>query len=202
MKKGLLSILMTLVFSSSFGSDTLFSHPTYPDLVYEKGEALFYNYTPRYIPKSLYHAFKILACEDSAVIQRFKERSVVDVVNKGLYYTVSRTRKQFCLDSYSEFSLSFHKYGIYYPYAMETFVLLGLHQYLNQELIDWSKNKRIALMNFKKENRVWKKRKRELFNQGKPVLKESKKKRKKSTYKEAMKNSDGWFWEYPTDEDE
>ncbi len=180
MKKVFVALLFTILpILNGFSLDTLYTNPNYPPIVYSKAEYKFYRYTAKYVPDNLFHSFKILGSNDPFVIERFKKRSVEAVINNGIHYPSARLRKEFCLEGYSDFVLGFHKMGIYYPKAMETFVLLSFHQYLNQEKIEWSRNKMAALNGNKKSNRVWRKRKRKIFKHGEIRVKESKKKNKK-----------------------
>ena len=191
-KKYLLILIVLIPTLSGFSFDTLYTNPNYPPLVYSKVEFKFYKYTPKYVPTNLYHAFKILGANSPLIIERFRSRSVSSVVSRGLHYPSARLRKEFCLEGYSEFVLYFHNKGIYYPRAMETYILLGFHQYLNQDKIEWVQNKFIALDGEKKTNRAWRKRKRKLFQRNKVNVKESKGKKKKDTKK--TDNPDAMFW--------
>lgn len=186
----ILSFILVPVFDG-WSLDTLYTNPNYPPIVYSKSEYKFYKYTAKYIPKNMFHAFKILGSNDSHVIERFKRRSAVGVINRGIFYPSARLRKEFCLEGYSDFVLHFHSKGIYYPYAMETYILLAFHQYLNQEKIAWINNKKLALEGERKSNRQWRKRKRKLFKRKEVKVKEAKMKNKK---KDERDNPDELFW--------
>ena len=162
-------------------------------MVYEKAELDFYKYTAKLIPDNMYHAFKILGAHDSSIVNRFVDRNVAEVIERGMFYKGARIRKEFCLEGYSTFVHYFHQRKIYYPHAMETYVLLCFHQYLNQEKISWSSNKVTALKSNKKSNRIWRKRKRKLFRKGKVDVKESPKKDKKE--RDPLEYPDALFWE-------
>lgn len=166
-------ILAIMPITHGLSLDTLYTNPNYPPIVYSNAEYKFYKYTAKYIPDNLFHSFKILGSNELHVIERFKERSVDEVLNKGIFYPSSRLRKEFCLEGFSDFVGEFHKMGIYYPRAMESFILLSFHQYLNQNKIEWSRNKSLALADNKKTNRAWRKRKRKLFKRGEIRVKES-----------------------------
>ncbi len=172
-------------------SDTLYSNPNYPPLVYTNSEITFYKYTPRFVPVNLFHAFKILGTTDAKIVERFKERSIESVLHNGIHFSSSRLRKEFCLEGYSDFSDYFHQIGIYYPYAMETYILLGFHQYLNQEKIAWKHNKVLALQKNKKMNRLWKRRKRKLFKSSR-VRKDKEESEKKE---KTLKNEEEALWD-------
>ena len=118
-------------------ADTLYTHPIYPPIVYEGDEYNFFKYTPKYIPKNLLHSFKILGTLGEYPLARFKKRPIDEVVDRGIFENGYRMRKEFCLEGFSPFVQFFHKRGIYSPYAMQTFILLSFHQYLNQEKISW-----------------------------------------------------------------
>lgn len=173
-KQLILSIIAVLTISIGKASDTLYTHSVYPALVYNQSEFNFYKYTAKYIPKSLFHAFKILGTNEKVVLERFKSRSHDQVIEYGIHYASSRLRKEFCLEGYSNFVFYFHKIGIYYPRAMETFILLSFHDYLNNEKINWNENKKLALKFDRKTNRFWRKRKRKLFRGTKVKIEESK----------------------------
>lgn len=102
--------------------------------------------------------FKILATCGDINLNRFVKREENQVVKHGLFEKGFRMRKEFGLEGYSSFTSYFHKKGIYYPYAMKTYILLCFHQYMNKERIRWRYNKRIALYDRKEENKAWKKR--------------------------------------------
>lgn len=144
--------------------DTLFTHPKYVPLVYENGEYNFYKYTPKYIPDDLFHAFKILGTIDTTILDQFSERSIEEVIERGIFDRGYRIRKEFCLESYSAFTQYFHSFGIFSPFVMQTYILLSFHQYLRGESIGWYHNKKLALEDMRLENREWKKRARQLFN--------------------------------------
>lgn len=186
----ILSFVLIPVFDG-WSLDTLYTNPNYPPIVYSKSEYKFYKYTAKYIPTNMFHAFKILGSNDSHIIERFKRRSVASVINRGIFYPSARLRKEFCLEGYSDFVLYFHSRGIYYPRAMETYILLAFHQYLNQEKISWSNNKKLSLEGERKSNRQWRKRKRKLFKRKKVKVKEAKMKDKK---KDTRDNPDELFW--------
>ncbi|MFT5824396.1 MAG: hypothetical protein ACI8ZM_005664 [Crocinitomix sp.] len=195
MKKVFITLLFTILpLLNGFSLDTLYTNPNYPPIVYSKTEYKFYKYTVKYIPSNLFHAFKILGSNDSHIIERFKRRTIPAVVNKGIYYPSARLRKEFCLEGYSDFVLGFHKMGVYYPKAMETFVLLSFHQYLNQEKIEWTHNKSVALDGHKKSNRVWRKRKRKLFKNGEVRVKDSRRKNKKKKSETEAEDPDQKYW--------
>lgn len=167
--------IMVLELSNCLASDTLFTHPHYPPLIYTGSEYNFYKYTPRYVPNDMLHCFKILGTCDDETLERFKLRSREEVIERGIFDRGYRLRKEFCLEGYSSFTHYFHKHGIYYPYAMQTYILLCFHQYLNQQRISWSENKRDALHERHTENRAWRKRAKQLFKPVKedPVVLES-----------------------------
>lgn len=167
----------------SFGGDTLFTHPIYPPITFEKGEFVFYKYTAKYVPTSLLHAFRILATNDSSVLEKFKAKSEDSVIESGLFYTGARLRKDFCFEGFSKFTSYFHSLGIYYPESMNTFILLSFHQYLNEKEINWRKNKELSLRTLEDQNKSWKKKKRKLFKGEKVKIKESRGKRKTSSGK-------------------
>lgn len=164
-------LLLFFILSLSFAkaSDTLFTHPVYPPIVYEGDEYNFFKYTPKYIPENLLHCFKIMGTLGNPVINRFKKRPVDEVIDRGLFENGYRIRKEFCLEGFSPFVHFFHQRGIYSPYAMQTFILLSFHQYLNQERIKWHENKRMALEDIHYDNRKWKSRSR---NVTKPIKEE------------------------------
>lgn len=178
-KKIFFILVLIATVLKGYSQDTLYTNPNYPPLVYSNAELKFYKYTAKYIPSNLLHAFKILGTNDSDVIDRFINRSEAMVIKKGLFYTESRLRKEFCLSGFSDFTLYFHDRGIYYPRAMETYILLSFHQYLKQEEIDWSRNKTLSLSTHRKSNRIWKKRKRKLFKPSGVKVKESRGKNRK-----------------------
>jgi len=144
-------------------ADTLFTHPLYPPLVYQGDEYNFYKYTPRYVPENLLHCFKILGTHDKKMLDRFVKRSEAEVVERGIFDRGYRLRKEFCLEGYAPFIHYFHRQGIYFPHAMQTYILLGFHQYLLGERIHWHHNKTISLTGFHRENNAWKKRAKYLF---------------------------------------
>ena len=150
-----------------YGADTLFTNPHYPPLVYEGGEYHFYKYTPKYVPENLLHCFKLLGTADQKILDRFKKRTTEEVIERGMFDRGYRLRKEFCLEGFSSFTLYFHKQGIYYPYAMQTYILLAFHQYLNGERIHWYTNKQLSLEERQQENKAWKKRTRQLFQEPK-----------------------------------
>jgi hypothetical protein len=152
--------------SNTLALDTLYTNPYHPPLVYQNGEYDFYKYTPKYVPDNLLHCFKILGTCDSRALERFISRDEEEVVERGIFDRGYRMRKEFCLEGYSSFTGYFHKIGIFYPHAMESYILLSFHQYLNKEKISWRKNKKRALEFAQKENRLWKKRMRSIH---KPV---------------------------------
>lgn len=193
MRKVLITLLLTILpVTYGLSLDTLYTNPNYPSIVYSKTEYKFYKYTAKYIPENLFHSFKILGSNDSHIIERFKRRTVEAVLNKGIYYPSSRLRKEFCLEGYSDFVTGFHKMGIYYPRAMETFILLSFHQYLNQDKIQWTHNKLLSLNGCKKSNRVWRKKTRKLFKGGEVRVKDSNRKNRKK--KSEIENPDPTFW--------
>lgn len=149
-----LLILFLGFMNGSFGADTLFTNPNYPPIVYHGDEYNFYKYTPKYAPRNLYHAFKILGTVDSIRLDNFRRKTTFEVIESGIYYSTARMRKEFCLEGYTDFVAYFHDLGIYYPYAMETYILLGFHQYLNQVEIRWKENKSWALYADKKTNKA------------------------------------------------
>ncbi len=112
------------------------------------------------------------------------------MIIKGIYTKDSRIRKEFGLEGYSKFSRCFHAVGIYDPYVMESYILLGFHQYLNGKKIKWSQNKRKALKFHQKNNREWKRQQKKLFHRGKINLKASKKNSKKE---ETVAEAEPWF---------
>lgn len=186
-------VFFLILMSSQKGisSDTLYSNPNYPPLVYTNSEITFYKYTPRFAPNDLFHAFKILGTTDSEIVERFRQRTEKSVLHNGIHFASSRLRKEFCLEGYSDFVAYFHVRGIYYPYAMETYILLAFHQYLNQEKIAWKHNKLLALQNNKKMNRLWKKRKRKLFKGTRVKEKKEEDPKKGKT----LKNEEEEFWD-------
>lgn len=147
----------------TYAGDTLLTHPWYPPIVYEKGEYDFYKYTPKYIPDNLLHCFKILGTVGDANLIRFSKRSTEEVVERGIFDRGYRIRKEFCLESYSQFTQYFHALGIYSPFAMQTYILVSFHQYLRGERIDWRRNKKTALKDLRAENRSWRKRAKHLL---------------------------------------
>jgi len=162
-----LTLILIFISANTFALDTLLTHPDYPPLTYKKGEYNYYKYMAKYIPESMMHSFKILAtCGDEQLI-RFSEKTECEVVKDGMYQQGFRIRKEFCLEGYSYFTTFFHGRGIYYPYAMKTYILLCFHQYLNKEKIKWRYNKRIALYERKEINKAWKKRMNHVF---KPIF--------------------------------
>jgi hypothetical protein len=163
------TILFILYFStgSSFALDTLCTHPDYPPITYEGDEYRFYKYTAKYIPESMMHAFKILATCGDERLSSFVDRSEEQVVKHGLFRSGYRLRKEFGLDGYSSFASFFHRRGIYYPYAMKTYILLSFHQYLKKEKIRWHHNKKVALTDRKELNKAWKSRLKHVF---KPII--------------------------------
>lgn len=185
-------IFLLFVGIKGIAADTLYTNPHYPPIVYTDADYTFYKYTPKYVPRNMFEAFKILGATDEETILNFKERSVQGAIDRGIYYPIARTRKEFCLEGYSNFVRYFHAKGIFYPRVMETYILLGFHQYLNQEKIDWYGNKILALEGERKWNRVWKKRKRKLFDRKGVDVKESKGKNKKRLSED--ENPDERFW--------
>lgn len=147
--------------------DTLFVHPIYPPLVYAIGEYHYFKYTARHFPENLLQSFKILATCGNEHLTAFRERTEEQVIEHGMFASYCRMRKEFGLDGYCRFALFFHHRGIYYPYAMKTFILMSFHQYLNEERIQWQRNKRLSLKGRKQMNKVWKKR---LKNMLKPAV--------------------------------
>mgnify|MGYP006979977135 CR=1 FL=1 len=140
------------------GLDTLITHPNYPPITYKRGEYHFLKYTAKYIPESLIHSFKILATCGDQRLGTFMRRTEEQVIEYGMWDEGVRLRKEFCLEGYSSFVNFFHKRGIYYPYAMKTYILLSFHQYLNQKRIRWRYNKKISLFERKELNQAWKDR--------------------------------------------
>ena len=165
----LLTLIVLLNVTSCFALDTLWTHPFYPPLTYKSHEYNFYKYTPKYIPESMLHCFKILGTAGDLVLCEFKNRTELEVVEKGMYEKEYRIRKEFCLEGYSSFSSFFISRGIFIPKAMKTYILLSFHQYLNQERILWHKNKRTALKDLKKVNRKWKKRFKKIILDPEPM---------------------------------
>lgn len=159
-----LCFIICLLSFAGRSMDTVFVHPKYPPLVYEGREYTFYKYTAKYVPQDLFQAFKILGTFDQKILQNFTKRTEEQVVKHGMHQKGFRIRKEFCLDGYSSFTTYFHQKGIYYPYAMKTYVLLCFHQYLNCEKIRWHQNKRTALLGKKELNKAWKKRLKHVFN--------------------------------------
>lgn len=150
-----------------FGLDTLCTHPLYPPIVYKKGEYHFYKYTGKYIPENMLHSFKILAtCGDETLIS-FMKKSEEEVLKDGMFKRGYRIRKEFGLEGYSSFTGYFHKQGIFYPYAMKTYILLCFHQYLKKEKIRWHANKQVSLKNNREINKSWKRRLNYVFT---PVI--------------------------------
>jgi Domain of unknown function (DUF6794) len=160
--KTLLSILI-LMGSHSFALDTLCTHPNYPPIAYKKGEYNFYKYTAKYIPQSMMQSFKILATCGDQRLSDFMKRTELEVRTEGMWSSGYRMRKEFGLDGYSSFVGFFHQRGIYYPYAMKTYLLLSFHQYLNKKKIRWYYNKRLALYERKDINKAWKNRLKHVF---------------------------------------
>ncbi len=191
-KRLVLFLCICLMTAHVKADDTLYSHPLYPPLIYSNADLQFYTYTPKYVPRNLYEAFKILGANDPSVIDRFKKRSAQGVLDYGLYFPSARMRKEFCLEGYSNFVRYFHAKGIYYPRAMESYILLSFHQYLNQVKIDWHGNKAVALDGEAKWNRVWRKRTRKIFNRKGVDVKDAK---MKKTKKEDQDLPDKRFWE-------
>lgn len=171
----ILFIFLLLTTCTAVAMDTLFTHPLYPPLVYEGDEYNFYKYTPKYVPEDMLHCFKILGTSGAGNLERFSARSRDEVMERGIFDRGYRLRKEFCLEGFSTFTHYFHRHGIYYPYAMQTFILLSFHQYLNGDRITWHQNKSAALKNRHGENDAWKKRTRQLFKPVKedPVILES-----------------------------
>lgn len=205
--KTLFLLLLFIGVRVGLSADTLFTNPNYPPLVYSSTEYDFYKYTPRFVPSSLFQAFKILGTSDKEALTQFAEKSEDAVIQSGIYFSSSRLRREFCLEGYSEFVLYFHERGIYYPYAMESYILLCFHQYIRQERIDWMRNKSMALNDYRKPNRKWKKRSQKLFDR-KGKVKSEKTKAKKSKQntekKEDTHNSmypDELFWGEFNEED-
>jgi hypothetical protein len=160
-------LIVGLSLGKLFAADTLCTHPVYPPLVYEGDDYRFYKYTARYIPENIWHSFKILAtCGDEKLID-FANRSEEEVIEHGMFRKGYRMRKEFCLEGYSSFAYAFHRNGIYYPYAMKTFILLSFHQYLNKHKIKWRYNKVLALEGRRDLNKAWKKRLKHAFE---PVI--------------------------------
>jgi len=184
------TICIFFILISTFGraSDTLYTHPVYPPIVYYGDEYNFFKYTPKYIPENLLHCFKILGTSGETTINRFRKRSVEDVVDRGLFENGYRLRKEFCLEGFSPFVHFFHQREIYSPYAMQTFILLSFHQYLNQEKIKWHQNKRIALEDIHSDNHNWKTRSRKIMKPIKPEKCEKPKKEKEMTDEELFFN--------------
>jgi len=187
-----LLFLFLIAAGGSFGRamDTLYTNPNYPPIVYSQADYSFYRYTAKYSPNSLYEAFCILGTHAPEVIARFVNRSESEVISKGMFYKSARMRKEFCLTGYSNFVLYFHQKGIFYPEAMETYILLGFHQYLKQEKIAWTHNKVVALDGHKKVNRLWKKRRKKLFKKGEFKLA----KEKAPNSKKEGNHPDDLFW--------
>jgi hypothetical protein len=162
-----ITFIVLLISLNASGLDTLCTHPDYPPITYKKGEYYFYKYTAKYIPESMMHSFKILAtCGDEKLAQ-FVAKTESEVVKDGMHQSGFRMRKEFGLDGYSSFVFFFHKRGIYYPYAMKTYILLCFHQYLSKDKIRWHYNKRLALDQRKEVNKAWKKRLDHVF---KPIF--------------------------------
>ncbi|MBD3637636.1 MAG: hypothetical protein HUJ25_09805 [Crocinitomicaceae bacterium] len=153
-----LLLILFLIGFRALALDTLCTHPKYPPITYRNGEYRFYKYTAKYIPESMLHCFKILATCGDQQLCTFMKRTEEEVVKDGMYQKGFRMRKEFCLDGYSSFVGFFHRRGIYYPYAMKTYILLCFHQYLNKEKIRWHYNKRLALDERKELNKAWKDR--------------------------------------------
>ncbi|MCB9223372.1 MAG: DUF6794 domain-containing protein [Crocinitomicaceae bacterium] len=147
-----------------FAADTLCKHPFYPPIVYEGDDYRFYKYTAKYVPENLLHCFKILATCGDEQLSVFSKRSEQEVIVQGMFSKGFRLRKEFCLDGYSPFVNFFHNRGIYYPYAMKTYILLSFHQYLNGKKIRWQHNKNLALEDRKELNKAWKERLKYVFD--------------------------------------
>jgi hypothetical protein len=156
------TIFFALALVSARAADTLFTHPVYPPIVYEGDEYNFYKCTPKYVPENMLHCFKILGTTSGPVLDRFKNRSTEDVVERGLFEDAYRLRKEFCLEGYSGFVAFFHRRGIYSPWAMQTYILLSFHQYLRQEPIRWHHNKKLAIEDIRRDNKNWKSRARKI----------------------------------------
>lgn len=184
--------LVICVFHSFFimAGDTLFVHPQYPPIVYQNGEYNFYKYNPKYIPENMLHCYKILGTLGNEVLQRFKERSKEEVLERGIFDRGYRIRKEFCLQSYSAFSQSFHQRGMYSPFVMESFILLTFHDYLNGKKIDWRLNKKLALEERKDDNKRWKKYTNKMYRAYRDNRVEEK------TVPEDMVNEEDWFFNY------
>lgn len=182
-----LLLVLSLKISVSFSGDTLYTHPLYPPIVFDGDEYNFYKYSPKYVPKNLLQSFKILCTHGPKVVDRFKNRSEEEAFERGLFEQGYRTRKEFCLEGFSPFTIYFHDMGIYYPLAMESFILLSFHQYLNHQEIAWKENKRLALQDESNANQHWKKRKRKVSKKLKrqkhhPTVREVKKMNKEQEY--------------------
>lgn len=161
--KPVIFLLWSALVSQVFAGDTLFTNPHYPPLVYARGEYDFYKYTPRYVPEDMLQCFRILATSGDLVLNRFKERDQSEVIERGMFERGYRLRKEFCLEGYSPFVHYFFRRGIYYPYAMQTYILLCFHQYLRGERISWNRNKSFALEGRGADNRAWKRRARRIY---------------------------------------
>lgn len=162
-------ILLFLIFAQARAGDTLLTHPKYPPIVYENGDYEFFMYTAKYFPDNMLECFKILATCGDKILERFRLRTEEEVVRRGMYEHAYRLRKEFGLDGYSNFCNFFHDRGIYYPYAMKTYILLCFHQYLNKVSIRWHYNKRLSLEGKKDENKAWKRRLDYVFE---PIIQE------------------------------
>jgi len=191
-KHSLILFILLLFVKNANAQDTLYTNPYYPPLIYTNADLNFYTYTPKYVPRNLYEAFKILGANEPQVIDKFKKRSVQAVIDYGLFFPSARTRKEFCLEGYSNFVRYFHDRGIFYPRAMESYILLCFHNYLNEVKIEWHFNHKMALEGERKWNRVWRKRTRKLFNNKGVKVKESK---GKKTKKEDQDQPDKRFWD-------
>lgn len=181
-------LFFLVIGSYSKAADTLYKHPIYPPIVYEGDEYNFFKYTPKYIPENLLHSFKILGTLGESALSRFKKRPIDEVVDRGIFENGYRMRKEFCLEGFSPFVHFFHKRGIYSPYAMQTFILLSFHQYLNEEKINWHENKRLALEDIHGDNRNWKSRSRKIMKPIKPEKCEKPKDEDKMTEEEKFFN--------------
>lgn len=159
----ILLLIVGLYAGKLLAADTLCKHPFYPPIVYEGDDYRFYKYTAKYIPENMMHCFKILATCGDEQLAIFAKRSEKDVIEHGMFQKGYRIRKQFCLEGYSSFVQFFHGRGIYYPYAMETYILLSFHQYLNKVSVKTRYNKVLALENKRELNKAWKKRLKLVF---------------------------------------
>jgi hypothetical protein len=187
---GMKRVLLVMCFCSFrlLAADTLYKHPFYPPLIFDGDEYNFYKYTPKYVPENLLHCFKILATVGEENLERFSKRSQEEVIERGIFDRGYRLRKEFCLEGYSPFTRFFHKRGIYYPYAMQTYILLSFHQYLNGVSISWSANKSEALKNLRRENRFFQKQARQLVRSLKeePIVVEE----------EPIVTDEDWFFQW------